>query len=543
MSAVAPDVDDHQGLVEGLLEPGAYPRPPERVELIETHLSWVFLAGERVYKVKKPVDLGFVDQRDPAERRRLCHEELRLNRRLAPDVYRAVVPVLREGEGWRVAAERPDDGRGAPGAAVFAVEMVRLPAQRMLGAVLEAGALDNQLMEDLARLLVDFHGRAASGPEVSRWGTPEAVGELLLGNLDELSPFVGAGGDDRALTCLSPIQQAFLRRTYETFLDDHAGLLARRVDEGRLREGHGDLHAGNLCLTADGPVAYDALEFSAAFRCGDVALDLAFLLMDLDRSGFSGFARYLQRRYAVLAGDTELCTLLPIYKTHRALVRAKVTCLRAGGEQGATRAASLAEARAYALLAVGYHLPARALVLCGGVGSGKSWWARRLSAVGEAVVLRSDVMRKQLLGLSPLARCDEELEAGVHGPGTTERVYRAVLDEALTLLELGRSVVLDAGHGTPARRSLVLDTLRRLDHPVVLVHADTPRELAATRVAERAARGDDPSDAGPELFEALWQRFTPPDEVHDALLVRAPPDQTPEQVAALVVDRWIEQLA
>jgi aminoglycoside phosphotransferase family enzyme/ribosome-associated translation inhibitor RaiA len=323
-----------------LLRPEAYPHRPGAIELIETHVSWVFLAGERVYKVKKPVDLGFLDFTAQERRRYFCEEELRLNARLAPGIYLGIETIGRDAEG-RLAV-------GAPGApAEPCVEMRRLPADGMLDRRAERGAIGERETLALAELLARFHREARRDDEVAVHGTAERVRFLCEENFAALLPWAvePAIGDP-----LVPREElARLRAHTHAFLDEHDAVFRRRVREGRIVEGHGDLHAGNLCFVDGRPIAFDALEFAPRFRCADAACDLAFLTMDLRRKACAELAERLAARYAELSGDDEVALLLPFYEAYRALVRAKIAALRAGLPPQDHAAA--AEARAYLALA------------------------------------------------------------------------------------------------------------------------------------------------------------------------------------------------
>ncbi len=355
-------------LVQGLSDPGAYPHRVLAVELGETHISWLFFAGERVYKVKKPVRFAFLDFSTPALRQRACEEEVRLNSRLAAEMYLGVVPLVRgPGGHWRVG--------GSGEALEHAVCMKRLPATRMLNALLVRGVIDNDLIEHLAQVLAGFHATADRGPEIARYGALEALRANVLANLEELGPFAGGPALSKAL-------HGFLLWRARSFLEGHAELLERRVAEGRIRDGHGDLHAENICALEDGRLLiYDCIEFNPALRAGDVACDLAFLLMDLEQRGYPGFAAFLARRYGELAEDAELELLLPFYKAYRAAVRAKVALLGAPADPAAA-----ARAARYLHLAAGYALAPPVVLL-----RGSEEEARRVAA-GLQVPLRARLL-------------------------------------------------------------------------------------------------------------------------------------------------------
>ena len=259
------------------------------VEFLETHISELYFVGDRVYKIKKPVDLGFLDLRTLAARRFYCEEELRLNRRLSPDVYLGLREIRMDENGE---VHLDDGGRIVD----YAVEMTRLPADRMLDCLLDRGDLDNSMMRSLSRLLVSFHAGAERGKLIEAWGSPQAVGRNALENFEQTRECQQGG----AATVISEVQLTWLETWTRRWLEDHEQIFERRVQEHRICDGHGDLHAGNICFLDgddEGSIRiYDSLEFSPRYRQGDVACDLAFLLMDLDVRGHSNCCAVPQER-------------------------------------------------------------------------------------------------------------------------------------------------------------------------------------------------------------------------------------------------------
>lgn len=331
--------DNLPACIRFLLDPSVYPHGADSVELLQTHISYVLLAGEFVYKIKKPVDFGFLDFTTLAKRKHFCEQELVLNRRLCPTVYLDVVAITREGKGYGLA------GSGEP--VEYAVKMVRLPEEGMMGQVIARGALDRFHLDRIIGVLEPFYAQARTGPEIDRYGSAEAVGRNVWENLQQLEPFVGCSAISREeYEALA----AFARR----FLTQEE-IFAERIAAGRIREGHGDLYSANICL-ADEVYIFDCIEFNERFRCCDVASDVAFLAMDLDYHGLDELAAYFIDRFAADTRDAMLVQVLRFYKCYRATVRGKIGLLT-GHEPEVDQAArqeALARAARYFVLARRY---------------------------------------------------------------------------------------------------------------------------------------------------------------------------------------------
>lgn len=541
MTAEAPageGAPTQEELVEQLSRPEAYPHRPPSVELVQTHISLVFLAGERVFKVKKPIDLGFLDYSSLERRRTFCEEEIRLNRRLAPEVYLGIVPITREAEGsLRVGGSGPT--------VEVAVEMRRLPAHRMLDHLLVAGEIDNEQMDALARLLARFHAEAATGPGVDEFGSPTAVAFNARENFEQTRPFVAPPGSvgTSGIRTVSPTLHTFLSEATERFLAQEIATLERRMHEGRIRDGHGDLHAGNVCIVNGRILIYDCIEFSPRFRCGDVACDLAFLAMDLDFRGFRAFSRYLVRRYAEHAGDPEIERLIDFYKCYRAVVRAKVASLAAVGAalpRGAAESRRL-EAFRYFHLAAAYQLPPVLILTCGLPASGKSTAARFLAAPFEALVVRSDTVRKLLAGMPPSTHAAAEFGEGIYTPSRTEQTYRALLAHSEGALRSGRSVVVDASFVRAAQRAPFAELARSLAVPFVVAETVAPEETIRARMAARARDPHDASDADFGIYLRMRETYEPPRELPEREVLSAEAGVPDEETAARAIDQLVHQ--
>lgn len=301
-------------VVAALLHSAAYPHPADRLRLRETHISWVILAGAFAYKIKKPVDVGFLDFSTRDRRLADCAEEVRLNRRLCPDVYLGVTWVVERDGAYAI---------GGPGRLVEpAVWMRRLRERGMLSSLLARNAVPRGLPRRIGHRLADFHATAQTGPGVDEHGSPAAVRAIWTENFAQVAPLVGR--------VLSPEAQARIISYVARFLEDHNELLARRVAGGRIRDGHGDLYAGSVCVEGRRLHLFDCLEFAARLRCADVAADLAFLGMDFEHHGRPDLRAALVDAYVRRSGDRELLRLLDFYECERAYVRGKVLSLRIG---------------------------------------------------------------------------------------------------------------------------------------------------------------------------------------------------------------------
>ncbi len=468
---------------------------PWPARVVETHVSTLFFVGPRVYKLKKAVRFPFVDLTERAARRRLCEREVELNRRLAPDVYLGVADVVGpDGEPWDhlVVMERlPDDRR------------LSLLATHDPVGVGEAGPL----VEALGRLIASFHAGADRSTEIDAAASSGAVAALWDENFGEIDE-VGAGLLDQGLVDTAKALSA-------RYLTCCRPLFASRIAAGAICDGHGDLQADDVFCLDDGPRVLDCIEFSDSFRYGDVANDVAFLVMDLERLGVPELGRRFVAAYEQAAGEELPRSLLDFYVAYRAQVRCKVMCLRAaqerpaGDEIGAE--AAVESARDLLRLCVGRlerALPR--LVLVGGLpGVGKSTVAAGLAAELGWVVLRSDVVRKELAGLEPSVSAATPFGTGLYDEATTDAVYDELLVRARSLLELGQSVVLDASWNASEHRRAARDLARAVRCGLVELRCEVEAEVAAERMRARALAGGDPSDATVDVARAMAAEADP----------------------------------
>jgi hypothetical protein len=501
-------------LIPSLSRPSAYPldgSASEGVELVQTHLSWVFLTRDRVYKLRKDVDLGFVRFLSRAERDADCAREVRLNRRLAPDVYLGIAPLRREAGGIRVGPllEEPDLSSEAEKAVEMCVVMRRLPAGRDALSLLGGRKLRAVQVDRMAELVARFHeagrlGRSGETPEelISRSIEP------ALDNFRALEPFAG-----------TVVRSSTLRTARErarAFLEAHRGRLERRARAGRFVDGHGDLHLAHVWFEREDaePLVIDCVEFNEGLRRIDAACDVAFLAMDLRYRDRPRLAERFLRGYAREADDFDLYGVIDYFVSYRAAVRAKVAAIGAADERigRPQRRAAAESARRHLSLASRALAPQRRaalVVMCGIVGTGKTSVAEVAADLGGAVI-SSDRVRKRLAGLPPHARVGAE--RGLYTRERTDETYAGLLERAAPVVESGRVAILDATFAEASRRSRAREWAERRGVPAYLVEARCGEKVALARLARRKARGRDPSDAGPELYRQSASRFEPPEE-------------------------------
>jgi aminoglycoside phosphotransferase family enzyme/predicted kinase len=497
-------------LIAGLSRPQAYPHPVESVEVRQTHLSVVFLAGDRAYKVKKPVDLGFADYTTLEKRRHFCDEEVRLNRRLAPAVYLGVVPVTSDDRGLTV---------GGTGEAVeWVVEMIRLPDDARLRDRIARGEVTPAAVADLAARVADFHRRTGGGGAAAKYGRFETVAGNAAENFEQTAGGVG--------TAVSPAVYHRVAELTRAGLDRLRPLIESRAARGVPRDGHGDLRLDHVYLFPDRPppgnvVIVDCIEFNERFRFADPVADAAFLVMDLLHDGRLDLAKTFADAYFRASGDAEGREVLPFYAAYRSVVRAKVAALAEGEPEVPPdeRAAALDRARSHWLLALAIlEAPARrpGLVLVGGLpGAGKSTLARELAARAGFEVIRSDAVRKELAGLAPETAAKAEFGGGIYAPDWTERTYRECLSRAERLLFEGKRVAVDASFADDAHRELFLAAARRWRVPAVFFVCQADPAVVRERLRTRKGDASDADWAVREKIAAAWRQPGPAARVLD----------------------------
>jgi aminoglycoside phosphotransferase family enzyme/predicted kinase len=522
-------------LVRAMMNPDFFADRPAQVELKETLISFVLLAGHHAYKVKKPAHLAFIDASTTERRKQLCQEEVRLNRRLSPQVYLGVIAIVSRDGGY-VLIE--DDVAHARDAVEYAVKMRRLPSDRMLDQMIADGTASLEDIRSIAERLVTFHARAAKD-RAWNYGSAEAISRLVAGNLAEIEP-----------TVADPLIRAKLARLgcyFKQFTLAHRELLDERARNGFVLEGHGDVRCDCICFTEGRVEIFDCLEFSESLRYCDVAAEIAFLAMDLDRLGQSNLSDELVRRYVELSNDPDILKLITFYKCYRATIRLKVEIIRSVEPDRSSKeqAEALERAHIYLDLAMKYagEAPAKNLVIvCGASGSGKSTLARQLAGCLGFEVLSSDVERKRLAGIAPTTHFPERFRAGIYSEAFSRRVYEELLVNAEKLLKQGKGVIVDATFRHRGERALAIDVAMRLGVKAFFVECRAEPDEIRRRLIERQTRAREVSDATVETYLEQVNDFEPMVEILAGFHLVADTSRGTAEAAAFV-EREIDRLS
>jgi aminoglycoside phosphotransferase family enzyme/predicted kinase len=522
------DMKIENALPEALADPGLYPHRPDRVDVRQTHISWVFLAGDLVYKLKKSLRFGFLDYSTPELRLECCRAEVRLNRRLAPSVYLGVLPIVRCGKGFALGSSDPAAARDVVD---YVVVMRRLPEGLMLDRCLMRGEAGRAALERLAAKLVAFH--AACADRGARYGSPAAVADLVLENFAECARAVAASFGEQ---CAEGIK-SFIHR----FVAEHTQVLGDRAIRGRVREGHGDLRAEHVCLTPDIDV-FDCVEFSERIRSCDVASEIAFLAMDLDFLGEPALGDFFAASYARIAADPTLAVVLPFYRCYRALVRGKVEYLRSReAEVGeADRESARQASRRYFRLAARYTRGDRnpeIVVVCGLAGTGKSTVARIVGEITGFLVFNSDIVRKDLARIPRFAHVKGEQAASLYSADTTRRTYDALRKHTGDTLRAGRGVVLDATYRDANEKHRLIDLASREHVAIRFLECRASEAEVLRRLAARGARSTEVSDADAVIYRRQRQHARVCDGIPRRVMdTERPMDAVEAEIEALLAE-------
>jgi aminoglycoside phosphotransferase family enzyme/predicted kinase len=474
-----------------MMQPEFYPKPPGTLTHRETHISHLFFTEDLVYKIKKAVRHSDLDFSTASKRRHFLSEELRLNRRLAPSVYLAVVPIAHSPSGWHLSA----DGE----AVEYALVMRRLPEKRMLSFLLDTHQVTSEMMRDLAEIIAAFHVMAPPARNIEPQRHLAVLEKLWNDNMVELRNFVDHLIDGDAYRIIDRFGTDFLR--------GHRGLLTRRAEQKRIRDLHGDLHCEHICFAPEGIQIFDCIEFSPQLRFGDLASEVSFLTMDLEARGGKVLAKSFLSRYRELVDDPEMTLLLPFYECYRALALGKVNAGRSPGKDDAA-------SRYFRYAACVTWEPFRPflVLLCGLMGSGKTTLAEELAQRLDLPVFSSDAIREALAAKG--SRMEIPLNAGVNRRHPmAEKTYGKMVREAEKEILAGRGAILDATFARRANREKVIRMAAKHNVPVFLIHCLAADATIKHRLNQQATDDHDSSDGRWQIYVQQKVKCEPPSEI------------------------------
>lgn len=485
-------------LIQQMLQPGFYPHGvTEPVHLIQTHISFVLLTGDYTYKIKKPVNFGFLDYSTLAKRQHFCTQELLINQRTAPEIYLEVLPIIQTGDSFQLGSNLPAI-TSAEIAVEYVLKMREFPQDSLLLSLLERGLLTEQLMADLGREVANFHSRAISNSYIRRFGEVSQIRTAIDNNYLISEKYIGGPQTQKQYQETKDYTDAFFAENPELF--------NRRIANNKIRECHGDLHLRNIALWQDKILLFDGIEFNEEFRFVDVMYDVAFTVMDLESRGRRDLGNAFLNTYIEQTGDWEGLQLLPLYLSRQAYVRAKVTSLMLDDPAISTaQKAEISQTAAhYYKLAWQYTKPrgGKLTLMSGLSGSGKSTAARYLARRTGAIHIRSDAVRKHLGGVPLNERAGQDL----YSDEMTAQTYGRLLELGIILADRGWDVILDAKFDRQNLRTDAIDRAQSHGLPLQIIYCTAPIEVLRERLQQR--RGDI-ADATAELLSSQQAAFQP----------------------------------
>ena len=480
--------------ITALLNPEVYDHPVVHVELIETHISWVLLTGDYAYKIKKPVDFGFLDFSTLEKRHSFCIQELELNRRLAPAIYLDVVSIRKSKNKLSIS----DDGTVIE----YAVKMTQFPQSAQLDHMLATDELNTKHIDAIAHMVAEFHQTIKVSDDSMNYGDNDTVYKPVEENFTQINEHLDTAHYADKLNILSQwCSNEFL--TLKTIFE-------KRKNDGFIRECHGDMHLRNLIWLNDKPIAFDCIEFNSKLRWIDVISEVAFLVMDLQDRKQQILANHFLNTYLELTGDYDGLSILPFYLCYRALVRAKVNALRLKQKDLSSKEREIAttEFESYLELAVTYtqQLTPKLIIMRGMSASGKSTVSQQLLDATGAIRIRSDVERKRLFKITPTTNISEKVDSGIYSSDASQRTYKKLLELTSMIIKSGYSVIVDAAFLKREQREPFQKIAKRLKIPYIILEITAPAETLRQRIA---LRKNDVSDADLVVLEHQLSNWQP----------------------------------
>ena len=521
---------DTESLVTFLSSPASYPHGPREVRVIQTHISWVFLASPFVFKVKKPVNLGFLDFSTLDKRRHFCQRELDLNRRLCPEVYLAVVPIYKSGSGFSFNTEGE--------IAEYSVKMRELPHGWFLNELLAEGLVGETEINRVISRLHRFYQSETPTPKIEQWGMPQKLKISTDENFAQVEPFAGQ--------TISRAAFEAIRHYTNQFYVTNGKLFRERIRQHRILDCHGDLHLDHIHITPERLSIFDCIEFNDRFRFIDIANDLAFLAMDFDFEDRGDLENLLLRNAAREFHDAGMLKIANFYKCYRAFVRGKVESIQATEKETADSRECEKQAARYFRLALRYAVAASeplVLVVMGRVGTGKTTVARQLASELDWPLFSSDEIRKTMASVPLTERTAAEMRDEVYSKRMTEQTYKKLLEHGLAALETHNGVVLDATFSSRANRKSLHDACAKAGVHLQVIELNVDPATIRARLSARDKSAGEISDARREDFEKLTAAYDPPSELAQDLIKISTANAVSDSVRTIVLQLAEKQSA
>ena len=504
---------DQTKLYELLKNPKFYGPNVKSVKIIQTHISYVALTGSFAYKVKKPVNFGFLDFSTLEKRKFFCEEELRLNKRLCPETYLDVLPITRKNNSFEL------NGKGE--VVEYVLKMREFPQEKIMTNLLRQGKIDEEKIDHLCDILVGFYNSQTPPKEITKYGELKVIKQNVDENFDQTKSFIDLTIPKRIYRNIKEANTKLFERKKEIF--------SHRIKAGCIKDCHGDLHSGNIVITDDKIHIFDCIEFNKRFRFGDVASDIGFLAMDLDFLGHPYLSSYFIEKYVEKSGDTGIFDVLNFYKSYRAYVRGKVIGFKLNDTSidKKEKQETIETAKKYFDLSEYYALLfSRDLrkskpilfITSGLTGTGKTTVARKISIDYTAQVLSTDKIRKELEGIDKFERHYDSYNTGLYSPDKMFYTYKKTLEKSDEFLKKGRNVVLDATFKTKELRDMAFKIAKKNDSIFVILFCDLP-ELHVKRYLQDRVKKKSISDGRWEIYLKQKDTFEPPEKNEDLIMI------------------------
>lgn len=487
-----------------------YPEKTNSVERKQTHISNVFLTDNFVYKIKKPVNFGFLNFEDLEKRKFYCNEEVRLNKRLCPEIYLGVVPITKTENGLEI------EGDGE--AVEYAVKMKRMPEEAIMKKRLENDEIEYQDIKRISKKLSCFYQNAERSEEINSYGSIENIKNATDENFEQTKKYVG--------DIFNPEKYEFIKNATNRFYEDKQGLFEQRIKRGRIVAYHGDLHSGNIFVDGKNICIFDCIEFNKPFRFGDIAGDIGFLAMDLEFMDKCYLSKYLIKEYVDLTNDYNIYTILDFYKCYRAYVRAKISAFMQDDENIAKeRKNELREdARKYFELAYRYakifdNQKPTVMISCGVTATGKSRWLKVASDIMNSAMLRTDEIRKELLDIKDDEARDEEFYKKYYSEEKRQMVYDEIFKRAENIIKNGGKVAIDASFIKKKNRELAKKIAEKHNAEFIIIHTTASEDTIKKRLKQRMHEEENISDADFEnAYKFQVKNFEAPEHVEGTII-------------------------